>query len=421
MARSVSPVRDPLVFSFETDEYRSIPIPGIKHAKMGTCFIKVTDLPAGLERFMDVNPRVPKRSKDTLTGPVVAGILKTLRESPEDMALKNQGIYLLVENAEFEKLTGGKGKLTLHFTDPDIHGIVNGGHTFAAIREAIESDNTTADELDQVDRAFVRLHLMQGLPKDKVSDIAEGLNKNKPVDNPSLLNLQGLFDDIKRVMKGHPGEDVISYHQGDEGNIYVTDILTFMELFNAGEFTRTKHPYTLYRNKATTLKLFEQHVTATPSPLASIVPHLRDILELSDGIRAMTPTTAKQLGFEFGRMKPGRTNERTGSQKNRGIKLPFTGQTVDYRVPNGWVLPMLAAFRANVRWNKDGKAFEWIVPLNDLLPHVIRDLVGVCISQHKAGLPPEEVAARESSFSQCYDKVLLRLALLGKVSVDAIN
>ncbi len=143
--------------------------------------------------------------------------------------------------------------------------------------------------------------------------------------------------------------------------------------------------------------------------------HLRELLELSDDIRGLVPATAKQLGFGFGQMKPGKKSERAGSRKHRGVKLPFNGQQVDYRVPNGWVLPMLAAFRANVAWDGEARQFSWHVPLKELLPLVIRDLVSVCISQHKAGLPPEEVAARESSFAQCYDKVLLRLALMGKV------
>jgi hypothetical protein len=221
-------------------------------------------------------------------------------------------------------------------------------------------------------------------------------------------------------MKGHRGEDVISYHQGDSGTLYVTDVLTYMEMFNAAEFTRTKHPYTLYRNKASTLRLFEVHVNQQPNPLASVVPHLPEILELSDTLRALTPATAKQLGFEYGRMKPGSRNERAGSQKNRGITLPFTGEKVDYRVPNGWVLPMLAAFRANVDWKGNGTVFSWHVSLKTLVPMVIQDLVSVCISQHKAGLPPEEVASRESSFAQCYDKVLLHLALMGKVKTGTI-
>jgi hypothetical protein len=417
MARTVSAPSSPLVFRFGTDEYRSIPIPGIKHAKMGTCFIKVTDLPPDLERFMEVNPRVPKRTaKGVLSGPVVAGILRTLRESPEDMAIKNQGIFILAEDVFFEKQSGGRGEMTLHLTDPALHGIVNGGHTFAAICEAVGGTTSTEEELEMVDRAYVRLHIVQGIPRDKVADIAEGLNKNKPVDNPSLLNLQGCFDEIIKVMKGKPGEEQIAYYQGHPGSVDVTEVLTFMEMLNPWRFSRTVHPYTLYRNKSSMLRLFEEDYAAgkADSPMQLIVQRLPEILRLSDDIRALVPENAKSVGFEFGRMKTGKREERAGSQRNKGIKLVFNEKPVDYRVPNGWILPMLAAFRANVDTSK--KRMDWILPLDKLLPMVIKDLVQVCVNQHKAGLPPEEVAARESSFTQCYDKVLLRLALMGKVS-----
>lgn len=332
------------------------------------------------------------------------------------MAIKNQGIFILAEDVIFEKQAGGRGELTVHLTDPTLHGIVNGGHTFAAICEAVGGASSTEEELVQVDRAYVRLHIIQGIPRDKVADIAEGLNKNKPVDNPSLLNLQGCFDDIIKVMKGKPGEDQIAYYQGHAGAVDVTEVLTFMQMVNAWRFSRTVHPYTLYRNKSTMLRLFEEdYDNGNPiAPIQMIVPRLPEILKLSDDIRALVPENAKSVGFEFGRMKTGKRAERAGSKHNKGIKLVFNGAPVDYRVPNGWVLPMLAAFRANVDTSK--KRMDWILPLDKLLPMVIKDLVQVCVNQHKAGLPPEEVASRESSFTQCYDKVLLRLALMGKVS-----
>ncbi len=46
-----------------------------------------------------------------------------------------------------------------------------------------------------------------------------------------------------------------------------------------------------------------------------------------------------------------RQRARAGSPVTRNIPLPFLGRTMNYRVPKGWVLPMLAAFRANVNWD----------------------------------------------------------------------
>ena len=53
---------------------------------------------------MDVNPRIPKVNKrGILTGVVVGAIKRTLVEESESFVMKNQGMYLLSENVEFEK------------------------------------------------------------------------------------------------------------------------------------------------------------------------------------------------------------------------------------------------------------------------------------------------------------------------------
>jgi hypothetical protein len=52
------------------------------------------------------------------------------------------------------------GQLRITLSDPNRHGIVNGGHTYAAIKDAIEN----ADEMTRqiLPRAHVRLHILQG-------------------------------------------------------------------------------------------------------------------------------------------------------------------------------------------------------------------------------------------------------------------
>lgn len=81
-----------------------------------------------------------------------------------------------------------------------------------------------------------------------------------------------------------------------------------------------------------------------------------------------------------------------------------------HHVPKGWLYPMLAAFRANVSWDLQRAKFEWKVALNKLVPAVIDDLVRVCVTEHRDNnLQPDKVGKRESTYSQCYDKVQLYL------------
>ena len=47
---------------------------------------------------MAVNPCVPKfNKKEKLQGPVAKAMIRTLQVEPDKLALKNQGIYLLVK------------------------------------------------------------------------------------------------------------------------------------------------------------------------------------------------------------------------------------------------------------------------------------------------------------------------------------
>ena len=228
-AKSVVPEAEflqPFQFTIPATEYRSLPIPGLAGTKVGDCFVRVTDLPEELDRYMQVNPRVPNRTqKGVLSGPVVKGIRETLTDNPEDMAIKNQGIYLLVSDATFERASGGGGQLSISLADPSRHGIVNGGHTFAAIRDT--SENADEIELQSLARAYVRLHILQGIEDSKVAEIAEGLNRSKQVDDPSLANLQGHFDQIREVMEGKPGADAIAYHQGSTGGFTLLSCSSF--------------------------------------------------------------------------------------------------------------------------------------------------------------------------------------------------
>jgi hypothetical protein len=363
---------------------------------------------------MVVNPRVPSRTQSgVLSGPVVKGITETLIDDPEDMAIKNQGIYLLVEEATFARAPGGNGQLVITLADPARHGIVNGGHTYAAIRDAIE--NADDEELKNISRAHVRLHILQGIEESKVAEIAEGLNRSKQVDDPSLANLQGHFDRIRAVLKGRAGESSIAYHQGDEGEVYVAELLVILEMFNRERFDRKKHPHYLYSRTKSALDFYRKDLDSQPSPLDLLLPKLPEILELSDLLRRETPLAAKRGGFEFGLMKIGKT--RAGAKSNKNITLHFLNSTMKHRVPNGWIYPMLAAFRANVKWDLLKMNFDWKVPLDKLVPAVIDDLVGVCVTEHRDNnLEPDKVGKRESTYVQCYDKVQLYLLESGQDS-----
>jgi len=384
------------------DSFRSQPLASIHGAKLGNCFVRVTDMPVELENFMRVNPRIPSRDdKDALKGSVIKGIMDTLFENPSDMAIKNQGIYLLVDDVKTYKEAGSQEYIEITLSDAQLHGIVNGGHTFAAIADAID----TKDEikLQTLNQAFVRLHLMSGIEKDKVVEMAEGLNRSKQVDNPSLAELSGEFDRIKSVMQGALGADEISYHQGDPGDFYITHVLSLMEMFNLDRFPEDKHPTSLYNSQQYGLKYFLEDAKGFGKIAHLLTSKLPEILKLHDLVKKLTPDAAKRNGFTYSLMKIG--SSRAGSAKNKGIRLHFLGEDADYRVPNGWAYPIISAFRANVVWDSDEELFEWKIPLDELVPTVIDQLVGICVKSNKDVGAPDKVGKQSSVYDACFMKV----------------
>ena len=408
---SISPSKTgtrPVEFLIHVDDFRVHRIPGLPKAKVGSAFISASEIVKHLplDDWLKVNPRVPNRTgADVLSGHVVRGIRETLAEAPKDFAIKNQGMYLLVDEiGDYERLHQG-GRLRVRLSDPDAHGLCNGGHTYAAIREYANN----AEDATTLDEAFVRLHIFEGIDPDKVPVMAEGLNRSKQVDDPSLQNLRGLYEDIRRAMNGKPGHAAIAYHQGDEGSYYITEIVRALMFFNRERFDDRKHPSNLYRQQKKMVAMFEEDYYAKPSPIGLIVAHTHEILVLMDKIAKATPPAAKSAKFELGRMGDG-GKARAGSAKHKDTPLHFLGETMDYKIPNGWLMVMLAAFRANVNWDLKAGKFEWKVPLDKLLPDVIDDLVRVCVQEYRDNkVKPDEMARNPSIYEQCYDKVALAL------------
>ena len=403
-------------FRLPTEEFRVLPIPLNGHSsrksKLATCFVRVENLPEALKDWMSVNPRIPRLDKkEKLTGSVARAIVRTLMEEPEKFAIKNQGIYLIAEKVDFAKESGGQGMVTLRFSDPEQHGLVNGGHTFGAIREVTE-DPERPEPWD----AYVRLHIleMEGVDASTIAEMAEGLNRSLQVDNPSLENLRGSFDEIKSQLKGKSGYEQIAYRQGDPGDIDIQQVLTYMSMLNLNNFPdRKTHPHKLFGQPKAVLQSFIEDTEKDNSAYKRILPHLHEILILTDRIQ--------QLGvLKLGRLKVSNAKKQSRVRSPRYHNRPayFAGGTIDGNFPLGWLYPMLAAFRANISrsaWEQ-GK-LEWIVKPEDLLKATIDEMAEIVRQEHDDNKgKPAEVGRKEAAYRSCYGVLMVELAQRGLVT-----
>jgi AIPR protein len=404
-----------------TDQYRSMPIPGHsyngKPSKIASCFVKASDIPSDFEEWMEVNPRMPARKRDRveLSGRVARRIVRTLNDNPELFAVKNQGIYLLVEHAEHVRETGGEGFLELKLSDKKRHGIANGGHTFHAVRQANEDDDR-----DPPTEAFVRFHIMENVDPELITEIAEGLNRSLQVDDASLHNLEGKFDDIKSALDGKQGADQIAYKMGDTGSVDVQDVLALMAALNLDTYPdENKHPNVIFGQPAKVLNIFAEDMdeNETNSGFAKMLPKLHEILVLHDRVMEECARYTKE------KPRLALLNRRKGKENQKKNPKPAffaKDRMIDRRIFIGLVYPIFASFRANVSpsaW-ENGK-FEWIVPPCELLTETIDQLCEVIRQAYDDNQSlPASVGKKQAAYLACYQVVLLRLARKGKLALD---
>ncbi len=394
------------------DEFRSLPIPGSfsgsKPAKLATFFVRASEVPAELGDWMGVNPRIPKLDKkEKLSGPVARRIIETLVEEPELFALKNLGIYLLVDRMEHRKEQGGKGELTVALTDPNRHGVVNGGHTYKAIRQVVDDP----DEPEPTD-AWVRMHIIEGLADPKlIIEIAEGLNRSLQVTDQALANLEGAFKEIEAALKGKRGADQIAYTTGQPGEVDIQEILSVMTLLNLKTYpNEDDHPNSVFGQPRAVLNAFKVDIESSDSAFKRMYPRLHEILVLWDRIQEET-AKSDHLGL-LGKKKGKET------RKKNPQKAVFSGRMIDRPVFAGLVYPIIAAFRANVSKEAWAKGqFEWIVDPEILLKETIPTMAKVVKNEYyDNNSKPADVGKKEAAYRGCYADIMIKLARMGKLT-----
>lgn len=410
----------PIEVRLPVDEFRSLPIPGQKYgdkpSKLATCFVPASKMPAEWADWLAVNPRIPKKNKakTALSARPARRMIRTVTETPKMFSLKNQGIYILTDRVSHTKEPGGQGVLKIFFEDPNRHGIVNGGHTYFALREVIDDP-----ECGDPDDAWVRLHILENVDPGMIVELAEGLNRSVQVQDKSLANLEGEFEDIKQALVGKNGADKISYREGDTGPVDIQDILSLMAMLNISEFPdgSERHPNTLFGQPTKVLKHFQDDLkNGSKSVYRRMYPSLHEILVLWDRVyeESVRYMSKDEPRLSLLGRKPGEDNQK----KNPRDSYFAHARKIDRRVTGiGLLYPIFAAFRANISpraWN-NGK-FEWITNPEDLLVEQINQMCGYVRNEYyEQKRKPAEVGKKHSVYVACYQSVQIKLAKMGKL------
>ena len=162
----------------------------------------VKDLP-DFKDWRKINPRKPNPDNQ-----VSKAIKETLGEDPNFFFI-NRGLVLTVDSYEFDQK---ESILHLNLTDVDVHGLLDGGHTY----EIILRDRDSLPEMGLEQEQYVKLEILTGFPPTDAVTIVEGRNTSNQVKPKSIANLRLAFNRLKEVIQDTGYADKVAYRENEE-------------------------------------------------------------------------------------------------------------------------------------------------------------------------------------------------------------
>lgn len=326
--------------------FRKIPNPyylseenDMKGAEMYYIVCDAKDIPSNIP--MDTNPREQK-----LTTAVAKKIRNSLiHPGANNFYLLNRGLLLSAEKITFNSKND---TVSVVFSDTNVHGNIDGGHTYKIIQEC-------QDELDY-GQQFVKIEILTGV-EDMFQELASARNTSTQVQDKSIAELYNRFDIIKKAIEKEPFKNEVFFEENAEGSIDVSDILAVLNLFNIERYPNLNdYAIVSYNGKKQCIDYYiKQHIEKgekLDNPYVRMSKIMVDIFKLYDKLEK------NARDYYAG----GITNKKyalvTGVSKRKDgkpqFKTKYYKNNVDYSTPNGFLYPILGAFRALVATNEEG-------------------------------------------------------------------
>lgn len=341
-----------------------------------------------LTNWREINVREAKTR-----GRVPNAIRKSFDEKGDEFLFMNRGMVIAAEKVDFKE-TGNEKRLDLVMTDPKVHGLLDGGHTYRVVTES-------ASELPPEEAPrYVRVEIITGFDRETISDVVEARNTSNQVRDESLANLREEFEPIKAVLRDQPYFDSIAWSEYEELEtgkpkpIDVRDVISYLITFDTAAFNSTTQPLIAYKDKRACLRHFQEH----KERLRKFYPLLPDILRLWDEIH---------VGW---RGWYGEGREEEAGIRGRFLKLTavlqgtetlhFKGVNVQYRMPEAYKYPILSALRAAVK--VQGRGAKWATDPFDLLEMSGPQLTNIVGNTVRSTNNPNKVGKDVGTWSSCY-------------------
>jgi hypothetical protein len=354
--------------------------------QMYVALCDVTHLPVDFP--METNPR--DQNLNTSVAKAIRSSL--LNEAQNDFYLLNRGLLLSAKSVSYEN---SKNEMTIVFEDTEVHGNVDGGHTYQIIKD--QKDKTTPGA------QFVKIEILTGV-EEIFTKLAAARNTSVQVQNKSIAELEDRFDIIKNVLEKEPNLfGRIIYKQNAEGDVDIAEILQILNLFNIDEYPNNQTESIAIQSYSSKgkcteryINLHKKHGENGDNPFVKMKPIMLDIFKLYNKLETKIADYYK-AGTQSGRY--GSVKGVSGGREKFFSK--FYQQAMDYSSPVAFLYPILGAFRA-LLVEKNGQ-YEWQCNPLELMDKVGPELVNTTVERSRTlGNNPNAVGKDSGNWKTLY-------------------
>lgn len=336
-----------LEFKVKGSTFRKLDDPFLNgQSKKYVFYVKASEIPLGIP--MNTNPREQK-----LNSQVAKAIEDSLCSNDRAFHLKNRGIVLSAESVTYNNQ---KEIVTIDFSDEQVHGNIDGGHTYKIVCE----------HKDENPNQYVQFEVMTGV-ENIIEELARARNTSVQVDEKSMAELANKFDPIKEGLQGMPFYKRIAFKQNQlevdslSGKnlkmIDARDIVAIINMFEMEHGDQKMQPTQAYSSKSRMLQVYLED----PERYRRFTNIAPDIFDLFDTIETEFAEAYNSAGGRYGRKKY------SGYKDNKIVcRSKFTEQEMIYKVPDGLLYPVVGAFRTLVIYNEDTDKYEWYNGVNPI-------------------------------------------------------
>lgn len=310
------------------------------------CYAAADSLSHKLGEWMAINPRT-----QNMKSKVAADILDSLENHPADFHYLNKGLIISAQNAILNGDT-----LLVELTDPELHGIGDGGHTYRAIQMVRDVGKLSKE-------CFVRVDVRTNLSPAEVINMVAANNNVVQVDNRSLEDLQGSYDVLKEMLSNETFFSRVQFKMNqtsDDGKMINIDkilaiLMMFSPWYDHDEKSKT-YPIHYSQTLSVQKRFMAQDKEEREQMLLDMEPIIHDIFVLWDRIETELPQSNKKKSRKYSFQNVSYTKYNDGAVVGKSL---FYQNDLQYVIPEGIVYPVLAAFHILVERSESTGKYQW--------------------------------------------------------------